>query len=110
MNEALPLEIDVSTLHSERSSGQSITILDIREPHEILISALPDSLNIRMAEIPNKLDQIPTQMPLYVLCRSGARSMQVTQFLRAHGFDKAQNVAGGINAWAQIIDTSMPLY
>ena len=110
MADKIHLEIDVTALDAMRKSGDTVTVLDVREPQEIAICTLDGSLNIRMADIPDSLDRIPKDGALCVMCHSGARSMQVTQFLRAQGFAKAQNVAGGIDAWAQLVDTAMARY
>ena len=63
-----------------------------------------------MRQIPANLATLPRDRPIIVLCHLGARSLRVTQFLRANGFGQASNVAGGIDAWAGQIDPTMPRY
>jgi adenylyltransferase/sulfurtransferase len=56
------------------------------------------------------LADLPRDRPIMVLCHHGNRSGRVTQFLRANGYSLASNVAGGIDAWAETIDPSLPRY
>ncbi len=109
MNET-PLEIDVADLERMRSRGDPHLLLDIREPGELAVSALSDSLDIPMGEVPSRLDALPRDRPIAVLCRTGNRSLKVTLWLRENGYENAVNVAGGINAWAERIDTRLPVY
>ncbi|MEQ8196258.1 MAG: rhodanese-like domain-containing protein [Rhodospirillales bacterium] len=110
MSDDPPLEIDVHALREIRESEAPHTVLDVREPNELAICALPGTLNIRMMDIPDRLGELPKDKPLLVLCRSGARSLQVTQWLRMNGFGNAQNVAGGILAWGSAFDPGMQQY
>ena len=90
--------------------GEKITILDVREPHELNICSINGTLNIPMAEVPQKLDQLNNDLPLVVMCRSGKRSMSVISFLQEHGFSNLINLEGGILAWADTVDTSLTKY
>ena len=103
-----PLEIDVATATRELQSGAML--LDVREPDELAICSLPGSTDIPMREVPSALDRLPQDRDILVLCHHGSRSLMVVRFLRAHGFERATNVAGGINAWAQVVDHSLPRY
>ena len=106
----VPLEIGVEELDRMRRAGESHVLLDIREPHELAISALSGSLDIPMGSVPERLDELPADATIAVLCRTGNRSMKVTMWLRQQGYDGATNVGGGINAWAERIDPSLPQY
>ncbi|MEX2449989.1 MAG: rhodanese-like domain-containing protein [Rhodospirillales bacterium] len=110
MSDDPPLEIDVRALHDLREQNAAHTVLDVREPQELAICALPGSLTIRMMDIPASLEKLPKDEPLLVLCHSGMRSLQVAQWLRLNGFDNAQSVAGGIDAWAAAFDPAMQRY
>lgn len=103
-----PLEIDVATAAPLVRAGG--LLLDVREPLEIATCQVAGSRHIPMRQIPENLDTLPRDQPIYVLCHHGGRSMRVTQFLRANGFDQAINVAGGIDAWAEQIDPSLARY
>ena len=106
----VPLEIPVEELDRMRKDGQEHVLLDIREPHELEISALSGSLDIPMGSVPDRLHELPKEGTIAVLCRTGNRSMKVTMWLREQGYDGATNVGGGINAWAERIDPSLPQY
>ena len=98
-----PLEIDVTAAAQRMREGA--LLLDVREPFEVAICQVPGSRHIPMRQIPENLTALPRDQPILVLCHGGMRSMRVTQSLRANGFDQVTNVAGGINAWADIDPT-----
>ncbi len=74
-------------------------LLDVREDDEWAAGHAPGATHIAMGDIAERLDDVPDDAPLYVICRSGGRSARVTQFLNANGWD-AINVAGGMLSWA----------
>ena len=102
--------ISVRELAHMRSTGTEHMVLDVREARELDICQLEGGLHIPMAEIPARVDDLPTNQPLVVLCHHGARSQMVVDFLRDAGFDNAVNLDGGIEAWACEIDRSMRRY
>ena len=110
MTSETPLEISVQQLNEMLNAGESLTILDVREPQELAICKLGNSLDIPMQSIPANLDRLRDAELLVVVCHSGMRSWQVTQWLRQQGIDSATNLAGGIDSWAREIDTSMATY
>jgi rhodanese-related sulfurtransferase len=103
-------DIDVETLGRMRVDEVPHVLLDIREPDEIAICAIEDSLVIPMQQIPQSLETLPRDRPLVVLCHHGMRSAMVADFLRSNGFDNAKNLAGGIDAWARLMDPDMRRY
>ncbi len=103
-------DIDVRALSEARANGAAHTVLDVREPQELAICGLPDSLCIPMQEIPDRLSELPREHPLVVMCHHGSRSDMVAQFLRANGFDNVHNLMGGIDAWAALLEPDMPRY
>ncbi len=95
---ALPAEIDVAT--AAALNGRSdVLLIDVRELWEYDEGHIPGIALIPMGEIPARLSEIPTDIPVIVTCRSGNRSGQVTQFLRQEGFTNVHNMDGGILAW-----------
>jgi rhodanese-related sulfurtransferase len=104
----VPLEIDVT--EAARQAHAGALLLDVREPFEVQICALPGSRHIPMRQIPESLADLPRDQPILVLCHHGARSLRVTQFMRANGFAHVSNIAGGIDAWAEQIDPSLTRY
>lgn len=107
---ATPYNIDIPVFAQLRADGTEHALLDVREPHEIAICAISDSLEIPMREIPQHVGDLPRDRPLFVLCHHGIRSAAVTNYLRDSGFDNAWNLAGGIDAWAQLIEPGMARY
>ena len=103
-------EIDVHALAEMRAAGDAHTVLDIREPVEVAICAIEDSVSIPMQQVPQQLETLPREHPLIVVCHHGVRSAMVTDFLRNSGFDNAWNLAGGIDDWAGLVAPDMPRY
>jgi rhodanese-related sulfurtransferase len=104
----IPLEVDVTTAAQLLRDGA--LLLDVREAFEVEAAAIAGSRHIPMRQVPENLSDLPHDRLILVLCHVGARSLRVTQFLRANGFGQASNVAGGIDAWAEQIDPSLPRY
>ena len=103
-------EIDVYKLDEMRKSGETHTLLDIREEQELKIASIDGVLHIPMNLIPDQLDRLPTEHPIIVMCHSGVRSSQVTEWLLSQGFENAKNLDGGISAWSSEIDPDVPKY
>jgi rhodanese-related sulfurtransferase len=103
-----PLEVDVTTAAQLQREGA--LLLDVREAAEVAACAIPGSRHIPMGRIPESLAELPRDRLILVQCHHGGRSLRVTQFLRANGFTQVSNVAGGIDAWSQQIDPTIPRY
>jgi adenylyltransferase/sulfurtransferase len=111
MTSDYPLELSPAEAVQLRAANpDGVLLLDVREPFEFELCQLPDSDFIPMRQIPEHLDTLPRDKHLLVLCHHGSRSLRVTQFLRAKGFEKVSNIAGGIDAWAQEVDPSLARY
>jgi rhodanese-related sulfurtransferase len=102
--------ISVRDLADMRSAGNEHAVLDVREARELDVCRLDGALHIPMAEVRARIEELPTDRPLVVVCHHGARSQMVVDFLREAGFDNAVNLDGGVDAWACDIDPSMPRY
>jgi rhodanese-related sulfurtransferase len=63
-----------------------------------------------MQSIPGKIDTLDKDAHIVVICHHGVRSMQVARFLEHSGFEQVYNLQGGVDSWAQLVDTSMPTY
>jgi rhodanese-related sulfurtransferase len=103
-------EISVDELQRRHTANEDFLLLDVREPDEIATAAIPWATTIPMGEVPQRLDDLPKDKPIAVLCHGGGRSARVTAFLNQNGFPNAVNVAGGIDAWSASIDPSVPRY
>jgi adenylyltransferase/sulfurtransferase len=95
---------------SERVKKNHLKLLDVREPHELEISALPNAVNIPLGELAGRLSELDSADEMVIFCKSGSRSARGLELLASAGFKKVKNLKGGINAWANEVDTSLPLY
>jgi rhodanese-related sulfurtransferase len=98
-----------------QSQPAGAVVLDVREPWELQTASVPadaafELLAIPMNEIPARLAEVPRDRPLAVLCHHGGRSLRVAGFLAQQGYTDVANIAGGIHAWAQERDPSVPRY
>lgn len=78
------------------SNGQ---LVDVREPAEVATGTIPGAVNIPMGDIPTRMSELDPGRPVVLLCRSGARSGQVSEFLSANGFEYVTNLAGGMMSY-----------
>lgn len=90
-------------------TGGDALVIDVREPHEALICRIESAL-IPLAELPLRLQEIDRARDIVVYCRSGVRSAAAAAFLKSAGFEHVWNLRGGIRAWAEEIDPTMPKY
>ena len=93
-----------------RDQPEQTILLDVREAMELEMAAVAGALHIPMGEIPGRLGEIDASKTIICLCRSGGRSAQVAEFLLAQGCAKAVNLTGGIHAWSDQVDSSIPKY
>ena len=103
-------DITATDLSSRLSRDPSLLLLDVREPHELQISALPGVLNIPLGTLAARLPELDSAREMVVFCKAGTRSARALELLASAGFKKVQNLKGGINAWAREVDTSLPVY
>jgi sulfur-carrier protein adenylyltransferase/sulfurtransferase len=95
---------------SERLKQNHLKLLDVREPHELQISALPGAINIPLGSLAARLPELDSAQEMVVFCKTGVRSSRALELLASAGFKKVKNLKGGINAWAHDIDPSLPIY
>jgi sulfur-carrier protein adenylyltransferase/sulfurtransferase len=109
--DSVPLELTVEESHRLLNTAASDThLIDVREPYEFEICAIPGAEPIPMRQIPEHLGDLPRGKHLLIHCHHGGRSLRVTEYLRAQGFPRVSNVAGGIEAWAEQIDPTLRRY
>ena len=89
---------------------KTVLFLDVREQWEHELCHIAGDLHIPMGQIPARLDEIPQERPLIVVCHHGMRSRQVAEFLVSRGFTDVANLNGGIDAWARTVDAELELY
>ena len=103
-------EIDPVGLKQRLDNKQDVFVLDVREPHEYDICKLEGSTLIPLGELPKRVSELNSADDMIVYCRSGVRSGKAVNFLRQAGFRKVKNLTGGILAWSDQVDPSMPKY
>ncbi|MCR9221954.1 MAG: rhodanese-like domain-containing protein [Alphaproteobacteria bacterium] len=103
-------DVTVEELADLRAADAPHCVLDVREPHETAICALPGALLTPLAQVPTQIEALPRDRPIFVLCHHGVRSAMVVDYLRRQGLPNAYNIAGGIDAWSRRIDPSVPTY
>lgn len=92
-------------------SGKRCILLDVREPWEHEEARIEGSILMPMGDIPGRAHQeLDPESHVVAICHHGVRSMSVTAWLREQGFEQAQSLRGGIDAWSAEIDTSIPRY
>jgi rhodanese-related sulfurtransferase len=101
----MDLELTVNQALSLLASDHPPLLLDVREPWEFLTAHIQASVIIPMNEIPGR-----EEAHILVVCHHGARSLSVANWLRGQGFEKAQSISGGIDAWSTHIDPTVPRY
>lgn len=108
----IPLEVSCQSLHEELSHGSAIFLLDCREPEEFALARLTGAMLIPLAELPARLSELEPyrEREIVVYCHHGIRSLLATRWLRLQGFPKVRSLAGGIDAWSQQIDSTIPRY
>jgi adenylyltransferase/sulfurtransferase len=102
-------EIQPEELKRRLDAGEDIFVLDVREPHEYQICNIHGHL-IPLGDLPTRVHELDSSREIAVHCKSGARSAKAVEFLRQSGFKRATNLTGGILAWADRIDQSVPKY
>lgn len=88
----------------------TVTLLDVREPHELTLAAIAATVHIPMAQVPARLSELNADATIVVMCHGGIRSLQVASYLAQQGFDNVVNLDGGIDAWSREIDPTIPRY
>lgn len=102
-------EIPPRELDARLRAADPPIVLDVREPWELDLARLAGTLDIPMNEVPGRLAELPRDRDIVVMCRSGGRSAQVAEYLHRMGY-RAQNLTGGILAWASDVDPTIRMY
>lgn len=104
-------EITPEEVKIKLDAKQEFTLLDVRETWEFEAAHIDSAKLIPMGDIPARAHQeFDPEEHIVVICHHGVRSMNVTAWLRQQGFEKAQSMRGGIDAWSKLIDGKVPTY
>lgn len=96
-SETLPANISVSEAATRFEEGAFL--LDVRQPDEWVQGHVEGAVLIPLGELETRIDEIPVDRDVLIICRSGNRSSQARDILRSAGFDQTTSIMGGINAW-----------
>lgn len=97
-------------LAARLAKGDSPVLLDVREPWEYAIAALPGSVLVPLGTLQQRTPALDAQAEYVVICHHGGRSAMAAQWLRSQGFARVANLEGGIDAWSLEVDASVPRY
>lgn len=107
----MPVEqLTAKELQQKIQHGEELFLLDVREPYEYRVARIEGSVSLPMAQVPNRLDELPANRPIVVICHHGMRSQRVADYLAHHDFEIIYNLYGGIDAWSREVDASVPRY
>ena len=102
--------ISATQLQEMLSRGETVALVDVREPFEFEIARMANSQLIPLGTIPDRLTDIAQGEKTVLMCKSGVRSARAIEFLRGKGFDNLLNLEGGLDAWRAEVDPSLPKY
>jgi molybdopterin/thiamine biosynthesis adenylyltransferase/rhodanese-related sulfurtransferase len=103
-------DIEALELAARLGTGTQVRLIDVREPHELEISRLPDADLIPLGELAARMNELDSAEEIVLFCKSGTRSARALEVLASAGFRKMKNLKGGINAWAREVDQDLPVY
>ena len=103
-------EISVDELKARRDRGEKPLVIDVREAWELQLASIPDVVHVPMNELPGRLSEFSRDAETIVMCHAGGRSMRVAHFLTNQGFTNVANLSGGISAWSESVDATVPQY
>lgn len=103
-------EIDPVEVKAKIDRGDPFMLIDVREPHEYQICRIPTAKLIPLGDLPKRVNELDSAVEIVTHCKSGVRSAKACDFLRQAGFRKVKNMAGGILAWSDKVDPSVPKY
>jgi molybdopterin/thiamine biosynthesis adenylyltransferase/rhodanese-related sulfurtransferase len=103
-------DITPTELAQALKDGKALHLVDVREPHELEISHLENTLNIPLGQLGMRSHELDPQDEIVLICKAGVRSTRALHILLGAGFRQLHNLKGGLNAWAREIDPSQPIY
>ncbi|CAN5853907.1 hypothetical protein BH18ACI4_BH18ACI4_08150 [soil metagenome] len=104
-------EITATELKQRLDSGEDIQLIDVRDPHEVAIAAIPNATHIPLGQVLDRMSEIDPARETVVHCKMGGRSAKAIEALKRSGFTGSLlNLKGGITAWSNEVDASVPKY
>ncbi len=104
-------EITATELKQRLDNGNDVQLIDVREAAEVAVASIPNAIHIPLGEVTNRMSEIDPNRDTVVHCKGGVRSAMAIQALQRLGFTgKLTNLKGGITAWSNDVDPSVPKY
>jgi adenylyltransferase/sulfurtransferase len=103
-------DIDPTEVKQKIDRGDDFVLIDVREPHEYQICNIPYAKLIPLGDLPKRVNELNTADEIVAHCKSGVRSAKAVEFLKQAGFKRIRNMKGGILAWSDKVDPSVPKY
>jgi len=104
-------EISATELKQRIDNGDDIQIVDVREANEVAVAKIPNTIHIPLGQVINRMSEIDPSRETVVHCKMGGRSARAIEALQRSGFTgELTNLAGGITAWSNDVDPSVPKY
>jgi rhodanese-related sulfurtransferase len=104
-------EISATELKRRLDNGEGIQIIDVREANEVAVAKIPNSIHIPLAQVLNRMSEIDPARETVVHCKLGGRSARAIEALKRSGFrGNLLNLTGGITAWSNEVDPTVPKY
>lgn len=104
------LEIAASDLKAALDRGESYLLVDVREPQELTINAIPGSIAVPFGDLPGGLEAFGHAHAIVVYCRTGIRSAAAVKVLQSAGYSNVRHLTGGIESWIETVDPDLPRY
>jgi sulfur-carrier protein adenylyltransferase/sulfurtransferase len=101
--------LEISATEAAQQIQSGTFLLDVRDPFEMELSHIEGAYLIPLAELPNRLKELPENKPIIVHCHFGRRSLTAVELLKSRGYN-AVSMEGGIDAWAKTVDSKIPIY
>ena len=103
-------DIEPTEVKAKLDRGDRFVLIDVREPHEYQICNIPQAKLIPLGDLPKRVNELNSADEIVAHCKSGMRSAKAVDFLKQAGFKKVRNMKGGILAWSDKVDPSVPKY
>ena len=108
MKNGIP-QITPAELKRRKDAGEDVYVLDVREPWEYKIANIGGHL-LPLGELQQRTAELDKSQKIVTQCKAGGRSQQAAEILQQAGFQNVENLAGGITAWSDTVDPSVPKY
>ena len=108
--ETMIQSIQPAALKARLDAGDSLVLLDVRQPEEVEICRIDGAVNIPLSDLPSRASELDPEAEIVCICHHGMRSANAAAFLAERDFERLINLTGGVDAWAAEVDPDMARY